>query len=135
MVAYSRFPDVEAMVGSALRAANVCGGRCYSSIPRDPTWPLAVSQRLGGTPADSRRLDQASIQVDIYGETKSQARLEADKARLALHNVEGDLFYTQMGYITAVVDSSGLTFLPDPLTNRDRYTFTVLVYAHTLFTT
>lgn len=135
MVDYSRFPDSEAMAARALRDAGVCGGRAYSSIPRTPVWPLAVVQRLGGTPIEERRLDQASIQVDVYGNSKSEARSEADSARRALHDAEGTPFYTEMGYLTGVEDQSGLTFLPDPLTNRDRYTFSVYLYAHTLFTT
>lgn len=135
MPAYSRFPDIEAMVARALRNAGVCGGRAYSSIPRTPVWPLAVVQRLGGAPTESRRLDQASIQVDVYGSSKSEARLEADKARLALHQAAGTSFATESGYITGVEDQSGLTFLPDPVTNRDRYTISFYVYAHTLLTT
>lgn len=135
MVAYSRFPDIEAMMARALRSANVCGGRAYSSIPRDPTWPLAVVQRLGGSPAVERRLDSASIQVDVYGNNKSEARAQADLARRALHGVEGTSFPTEMGYVTGVVDESGLTWVPDPITNRDRYTFSVAVFSHTLFTT
>lgn len=135
MPEYSRFPDIEAMAARALREAGVCSGRAYSSIPGNPTWPLAVIQRLGGVASVERHLDQASIQVDIYGNNKSEARLEADRARLALHAAEGSSFATEHGFITGVEDSSGLTFLPDPETTRDRYTFTVLVYAHTLFTT
>lgn len=135
MPVYSRFPDIEAMMARALRDAGVCGGRAYSSIPKSPTWPLAVVQRLGGTPAVERRLDLARIQVDVYGNSKSEARLEADRARLALHEVEGTSFPTESGFITGVVDESGLTFLPDPVTGRDRYTLGVLVYASTLFTT
>lgn len=135
MVAYSRFPDIEAMVGRVLRDANVCGGRAYSSIPRDPTWPLVISQRLGGSPVDKYKLDSASLQIDVYGQNKAEARLEADKARVALHNAESDSFPVEGGLITSVEDSSGLTFLPDPVTNRDRYTFGVNVYALSLFTT
>lgn len=135
MPTYSRFPDSEAMAARALRDAGVCGGRAYSSIPRTPVWPLAVVQRLGGSSVVERRLDQASIQVDVYGNSKSEARAEADKARRALHLAEGTSFPTEMGFLTGVEDQSGLTFLPDPVTNRDRYTFSVYVYTHTLFTT
>lgn len=135
MTAYSRFPDIEAMAARALRTAGVCGGRAYSSIPRSPTWPLVVVQRLGGSPLVERRLDQARIQVDVYGNSKSEAREEADLARVALHGVEGTSFPTEMGFITAVEDESGMTFLPDTITGRDRYTFAVLVSAHTLYTT
>lgn len=134
-VKYARFPDIEAIVGKALRDAGVCGGRVYSSIPRSPVWPLIVVQRLGGSPSEPRALDRARIQADVYGNTKSEARAEADSARLVLHNAEGTIFPLEAGYITGVEDESGLTFLPDPVTNRDRYTFGVLVYSRTTFTT
>lgn len=131
----ARFPDAEAMASRALRNAGVCGGRAYSSIPSNPTWPLAVVKRIGGIPTVPRRLDAARIQVDIYGNNKSEARAEADAARLALHRTEGTTFVIEQGYVAGVEDDLGLIFLPDPDTNRDRYTFGVALYTHTTFTT
>lgn len=128
------FPDIEAIAAQALRDAGVCGGRAYSSVPANPTWPLAVIRRLGGVPSVERWLDSARIQVDVYGANKSQARAEADSARRALHNAEGTTFATQAGYVTGVEDELGLSFIPDPTTMRDRYIFSVLVHAHILIT-
>lgn len=127
---HALFPDIEAMAARILRAANVCGGRCYSSIPKNPVWPLATVKRVGGTPAVERWLDVARIQVDVWGNNKSEARSSADAARLALHNGEGVAYGVDAGFLSGVEDELGLTFLPDPETSRDHYLFVVRMYAH-----
>lgn len=126
---YANFPDIEAICAQIMRSANVAGGRVYSSMPRTPTWPLALVIRVGGIPSVERWVDSASIQVDVYGNNKSEARSVADDARVALHMAEGSTVGS--GVVTSVQDNMGLTFLPDPDTNRDRYTFGVTIGCHT----
>jgi len=130
MPEYSPFPDSEAVVATAMAAANVCGRRIHSSIPATPTVPYAIVRRLGGVPVERHRIDQARIQIDVYGNTKAEARDQADAARLAVHALEGTTSDVWNAAITAVDDEVGLTFLPDPDTNRDRYTFSVIVTLH-----
>ncbi len=126
-------PDAELVIGAALQAANVCGGRVYSSVPaKNPTFPLAKVARLGGTPVERHRIDAARIQVDVWGENKAQARDQADAARLAIFELEGTTSMLGSAVVTGVDDEVGLTFLPDYDTNRDRYTFSVIVYLHHL---
>lgn len=129
MAEYASMPDIEAIVGIVMRTAGVCGGRVYSSVPNDPEFPLAIVQRIGGTPAERHRWDRANIQIDIWGTNKSEARDEADSARLAIHGAEGTTEATMGGFISGVEDALGLQFLPDPTTHRDRYIFAVLVTA------
>lgn len=129
-VSFDTFPDLEAIVASALRDAGVCGGRVYSSVPRTPTWPLATVKRLGGIPADRRALDAGRIQVDVWGNNKSEARDAAELARRSLHEAEGTTFTEFQGFVTGVEDELGLTFLPDPDSGRDRYVFACRVLAH-----
>lgn len=123
------FPDAEAMAVAILKAGNVCGGRVYSKLPSSSniTWPVAVLYRLGGVPADKRAIDSARIQVDVWGDDKSSARLQAELARRVLHSSESTALGSLAGYISAVTDEVGLTFLPDPETARDRYTFSVIM--------
>lgn len=135
MPARSRFPDTEAMASKAMIAAGVCGGRVYSSIPNNPTFPLVILTRVGGLPSVERRLDSASLQIDVYGNNKSEARAAADSARLALHSSEGTTWTAEGGFISGVEDSLGLSFQPDPEIKRDRYIFGVIVHSHTTFTT
>ena len=127
MPEFQTFPDSEAMAIEVLVDANICGGRVYPSVPSDPTYPVAVVQRLGGIPADRRAIDSPRIQVDVWGNNKREARQAAADARIALHSAEGDTSEAFQGYITGCEDDTGLTWLPDPVTAKDRYTFAVIL--------
>lgn len=120
-------PDVEAAASQILRDA---GHRAYSSIPNGPTYPLLVVTRIGGVPAERHKLDAARIQVDAWGNNKGEARDLADLARRLIHQAEGTFITDHDCQITGVEDELGLSFLPDPKTKRDRYVFTVRIYAH-----
>ena len=128
---FLHFPDTEAIATTALRAA---GYRAASSIPANPTYPLVVVRRLGGTPAEKRVLDRATLQVDVWGNNKSEARDLGDAARRVLMNLEGTSSVDFNGYITCVEDVLGLFWLPDQETKRDRYIFSVALYAKQLYT-
>lgn len=136
MPEYSVFPDAEAVCGSALQVANTSGlgKRVYSSFPSNVTnasFPLAIVQRLGGQPVEKHRIDQARIQLDVYGLDKASARDAADQARIVLHEMEGQAFPLWDAFVTNVDDEVGPSFLPDYDTGRDRYVFSVLVTLHT----
>jgi hypothetical protein len=134
------FPDLEAVASYTIRNASIPGlTGSYSSIPaKNPVFPLAVVKRVGGFPANRRRLDMARIQVDIWGgapndgagaPTKSTIHDIAQLARVALMRMAGQHFTTPVqAYVTDVRDSLGLAWAPDPVTNRDRYLFSVNVY-------
>lgn len=124
---FQAFPDAEAMAADILRAANICSGRIYSSRPNAVTLPMAIVQRLGGLPSDRRAVDNPRIQVDIWGNSKSEARAAAEAAREALHRAEGTTFSSRNGYVNSVEDETGLTWLPDPETKEDRYVFGVIM--------
>jgi len=123
---FLHFPDSEAIAGAALRSA---GYRAYSSIPANPTYPLMTVKRVGGIPRDKRMLDRANIQIDVWGDSKSQCRDLADQARRVLMSLEGTTSSDFNGVITCVEDSLGLFWLPDQETKRDRYIFSVVLYA------
>jgi hypothetical protein len=133
---FRTFPDIEALAAYAIRqASTTLGSRVYSSIPKNPTWPLAVVTRIGGIPPVREALDMANVQVDVWAGSKSEARIAAEAARRALLGMEGTSYTAggsvpATGFVTAVEDSLGLTFLPDPETSRDRYTFAVNVFFH-----
>lgn len=131
MVEYLPFPDIEAVCGKALRAAGVCDGRVYSSIPANPVYPLARVIRLGGLPVEKHRIDQPRIQVDVWGTNKSEARDAAEAARLTLHQLEGTTDSEFAAFISCVELDQGPTPFPDPDTGRDRYMLTVRITATT----
>lgn len=133
MPAVDVFPNVEAIVGEVLRDANISGlsTRVYSGVPKTPTYPLITVKRIGGVPVERHRLDRARIQIDVWGENKGQALTIASTARSVLIGIEGQSFTDPVvGTVTAVDDDLGLTWLPDPVTDRDRYIFGVSVIAH-----
>jgi len=126
------FPDVEAIVAQTLRDAGIAalGTRVYSSIPKRPTYPLVVVQRTGGLPAVRRYLDSGTVQVEVWGTSKSEAHDIAQQARVELLDLEGTAVTDPVAaFITAVDDAVGLTWDPDTLTARDRYFFAVAIFA------
>lgn len=132
MADYDIFPDAEAIVGYVIRVGVPC--RTYSSIPQAAEYPLVIVKRLGGLPAQRVRLDTAELQLDVYGTTKSEARLLALQARREVWQAQGTTVTVNAsisGFITGVEDSQGLTWLPDP-TNvpKDRYVLGLRVFLH-----
>jgi hypothetical protein len=130
-MAVDQFPDAEALVAHAIRT-GVAGSRVYSSVPNDPTYPLVTVRRIGGTPMERHRWDEARIQIDVWGTSKSEAFDLAQAARQAAHAMEGVTYSTGAGapaaaFVSAVDDDLGLTFLPDTPTGRDRYIIGVAV--------
>lgn len=128
---FNTFPDLEAVVRKHLADANILGigSRWYSSVPKEPEWPLGTVQRVGGLPAVRQYLDAASIQVDVWGQNKSEAFDIAAQARSTVFGLEGTSISDPVdAWISGVDDVLGLTFVPDQLTGRDRYLFGVAVY-------
>lgn len=118
-------------MGSIIRTD--LSARVYSSIPKKPTYPLLIVKRVGGTPVTRQRLDAADIQIDVYGNSKSEARLLAMQARQSLYEAEGTTITVSTGnaWVSGVTDVMGLTWMPDsanvPL---NRYVFSVRVFLH-----
>ena len=124
------FPDTEAIAAKTLRDANITGSRVYSSIPKNPTYPLITVHRIGGLPAVRDYMDAANIQIEVWGGTKSEAFDAAAEARATLIELEGTSVTDPVdAWISAVEDSLGLSWQPDPLTGKDRYLFAVSIYA------
>ena len=127
-------PNVEAIVGKKLRDAGIPGVTgVHSSIPTDAVFPLITVQRVGVIPVIRQYLDAANIQVDVWGTSKTDAFNIAARARVLLHEMAGTSFTDPVKvWVSAVEDSLGITWQPDPDTGRDRYLFSVLVYARTM---
>lgn len=123
---YALFPDVEAIV---IQELNAAGHPAVSALSKDPTYPVAVIKRLGGTPAEEHHLDYASLQVDCWGNDKADAADLAYAVRKALHELEGASVEGDFSaFITRVIDTLGISWNPDPVTDRARYLFGVGVY-------
>lgn len=120
------FPDIEAVVSGYLKGATDAGNRVYTRIPASPQYPLITVSRLGGIPTVKHHQDAAQIQVSVWGNTKAEARDIATDARLALMTLEGAT--ADDAFVHGVDDATGLTWLPDSETGRDRYLFGVFIY-------
>lgn len=127
---YDVFPNWEGLISSIIR--NAIGTRVYSSLPKTPTYPLIIITRIGGVPLEEHQLDQASIQVRVWGENKKQALELAQAARVALHEGEAVTYtvgddWPVGGFIASVKDTTGISWAPDNDTERDGYVFGVSV--------
>lgn len=126
-------PDIEKIVIEwALNTpeVNTVASRIYSAIPANPTFPLIRLFRLGGQPTSRLLwLDNALLQVDVFGGSKSTTRQIAETFRAyasaELVGGHGD------GVVTAV-EVGGLVWLPDTdyTPAKPRYTFDLTVTYH-----
>lgn len=132
-------PNVEAAVNMALHADDI---RACSSIPKkNPIFPLIVTMRLGGRPADKRALDAPRIQLEAWGAGAGEDAGETDKSTVlnygrdawkSLLEAEGETIELSDGervFISAVEPEIGLQWLPDPATGRPRYVASLRVFA------
>lgn len=130
MTLYDTFPDAEAVVTTRLRAELTVP--VFTELPHDAEATVVTVRRIGGLPAVRQRLDAAEIQVDVWGITKAEAHDVAQAARVALMETGNTVVSYDGGSaaVTGVDDSSGMAWLPDPTSKRERYTFTVRLYLH-----
>ncbi len=128
-------PDIEALVIAwALDSddVNTVDDRIYGALPANPTFPAIRVTRIGGTPPQRLHwLDEALLQVDVFGGPKATARLVA--ATFAAH-LSANLTGTHdLGVVTAVT-VGGLQWQPDESFSpaKPRYTFDAQVTYHPL---
>ena len=127
-------PDIEKMVISwALDTPEIntmLDGRVYGAVPANPTFPLTRVIRIGGEPTSRLLwLDNALLQVDVWGGPKATVRLVAETIRAhAAAELAGQ---HDDGMVTAVA-VGGLTWLPDASYDpaKPRYTFDLSVTYH-----
>jgi hypothetical protein len=105
-------------------------GRIYGAVPASPTFPLARVIRIGGVPTSRLLwLDNAVLQVDVWGGPKSTTRLAAETFRAHAADSLGGSH--ALGCVTAV-EVGGLTWLPDNsyAPAKPRYSFDLSVTYH-----
>lgn len=134
-------PDAELIAVDILRASSdldsLVNNRVYTAIPSEATYPLVRVIRIGGLPTIRQHLDVARLQVEAWAgilddpavatTAKGTARQVAVVAQAALHAAIGT---HDAGVVTAVEDDLGLSWQPDPDTDRARYLFGVSLHTH-----
>jgi hypothetical protein len=122
------FPDAEAIAAKQIRL--ITQGKVYSTVPKKSPLPLpfTVVRRLGGAPKMKEWVDAPRIQVEGWGRNRTEARVTAQAARVALIELEGGT--TPEAVITEVKDDTGLFPFADPDSGTDRFIFGVQMTLH-----
>lgn len=128
----SALPDAELAAVTYLRTVTAVtdqvSTRIYTELPANATYPLAVVKRLGGSPVAEGTLDPASIQTEVYADSKQAARDAAAAIQAAFQDARG---WTGTGmYVTTTAPQTGLLWLPDESFHppQPRYVFDTTVY-------
>ena len=126
-------PNVEAAVNVGLQAVGL---RAYSTLPgKSPSFPLVVTYRAGGRPAEKHSYDSPRIQLEVWGDTSTTKSSLLNYARevwreaLLLEGETVELSDGEAVFISAVDPEIGLQWLPDPPTGRPRYIASLRVTA------
>lgn len=131
----SVLPDAEKLVIDWALAtsdvADLVSDRIYSALPNEPTFPAVRITRIGGQPVASRPLwlDNALLQVDVWGGPKATTRLVAETIRAYM--ADSLLGTHTLGCVTEV-DLGQFTWLPDASYDpaKPRYSFDVSIFLH-----
>lgn len=110
--------DVEALVSQYLRAQSevtaYVAQRVYTALPETKAFPLVRITRIGGVPKMSRPLvvDQAHLQIDVFGGSKATALDTTDAIREELAKIVDEDPVQPLGVVCAV-RFGPLAYLPD----------------------
>jgi hypothetical protein len=130
-------PDVEQLCIQALLTFDELeplGGRIYSTVPKQRTFPLARVYRYGGDPlfnGDPYWLDNAAIQVDVWGTRIVEAQFLAETVRACLSQRLPGSWPTGVVNavrVSALVHDADAVFNPP----QPRYRFSAQVMSHPL---
>ena len=130
-MANAPLPDAVQIVVDHLEAAklSLVGTRVYGfELPPSPTFPAVRVLRIGGANAVNERLDGARLQIEVRGGTAEQAWDATAAVRAELWDLEGTVAGT--GTVTGIEELAGPGWLPDPRTERARWSWDIRLYAH-----
>lgn len=120
---------VRAYLLSRAEVTAVVSSRISSQFPGTPVYPLATVQRFGGVSTE-RRLDSASIQVDVWGSDEASASTAARTIHGAL--VAAKNYVHSSGVLLGCSEELGLSWQPDTNypTPQPRFVFSVAAHLH-----
>jgi len=130
-MANAPLPDAVRIVVDHLKAANLALvlTRVYGfGLPASPTFPAVRVLRIGGANVVNEHFDGARLQIDVFGGSAEQSHDAMAAVRAELWDLEGTLGAT--GVVTGIEELSGPGFLPDPTTQRARWTWDIRLYTH-----
>lgn len=130
------WPDVEGALRAYLRAdagvAAIVGARVFFGVPRgatEATFPLITVQRVGGGADTSEApLDIALVQIDCWGVLDASGNGDKAGATALLNTVRSACSHVTDPTIRGI-NVQTVIWLPDPDTDRPRYSVTAEVAA------
>ena len=125
-------PDAVKIVADEIRSAGIglIGTRVYGfRLPASPTYPAVRVTRLGGATAAANWLDGARLQIDVFGGTEEQAWDATAAVRSELADLDGK-HIPGIATVTGIEELSGPGWLPDPTTQRARWTWDIRLFVH-----
>lgn len=128
-------PDAELAIIQYLRArsevtALVPGTRITTTMPSSPTFPLVLVERIGGIASVWQRLDEAAIQIDVFGGTRFECQRLARTVRACIMAIRNDT--VDAGVLVSAAEEVALQWMPDmvPVPPLSRYTARYSVTTH-----
>lgn len=131
-MANAPLPDAVRIVVDHLETANLSGvgARVYGfSLPPSPTYPAVRVTRIGGANVVNEHFDGARLQIDVFGGSTEAAHDAMAAVRAELWDLEGTV-QSGVGVITGIEELSGPGWLPDPTTERARWTWDIRLLTH-----
>jgi hypothetical protein len=128
-------PDCEQLVIDALLsmpALAALGGRIYSVVPKQRTFPLARVYRYGGDPlygGEPYWLDNPSLQIDVWEDGTVEAQRLGELLRSCCAQQLAGVWPTGVVdsvQVSALIQSPDPTFTP----SKPRYRFTAQLMVH-----
>lgn len=112
-------PDAPMAVVQYLRlrsevTALVPSDRITTAIAPQPTYPVVIVQRIGGIALAKENIDEAAIQISVFGGSQYQCSTLARTIRAAISAIQNDT--VSAGVLVSGWEESGLAWLPDETT-------------------
>lgn len=109
-------PDAELAVLQFLRSRTevtslVPGTRITTSRPQEPTYPVVVVQRVGGTSTAWNFIDEAALQIDVVGDTRYNCQRIARTIAGCVLAIANDT--VTEGVLVSAFEEVGPQWLPD----------------------
>lgn len=114
-------PEVTALVPAT---------QMMTELPSNPTYPVVLVARAGGTAFDRASIDDAAIQVDVLAVDKRTCKKVTLMVRAAVLAIANDV--VAEGVLASAAEEIGPTWLPDtiPVPPIARYTTRYAVVLH-----
>lgn len=134
----SGFPEVEGAMRTYLRSllavTSLVSTRVFFGIPANTTYPLITISQIAGAPdASASPIYESTLSFDCWGLSASEtgSKLSATAIKSVVEKVIDDLNCTELNSsVTALWGNVVSTnWMPDPDTNRARYTITAVIAA------